>query len=167
MNGPVIAITGASGFIGGALVEHFSSKGYKLIALARKPVNMAGVENRRYKLHEKPAANILDGADILIHCAFDADDKKIEEGVNFISAKQLFQLAEQAGVKKIIFFSSVAAQPSIQSVYGKTKLAIESLLDERKHVIIRPGLVIGSGGLFGRLLKTVISGKKIPLINSV
>lgn len=165
MNKPIIAITGATGFIGGLLTIHLKKMGYYTIALVRKKGNSIADEEREYDLQTPPSRELLNNIDIVIHCAFDKNDSSAGAEVNFNAALRLFQLAGQSGVKKIIFFSSIAAQPGILSAYGKNKLAIESLLDPARDVIVKPGLVIGNGGLFGRILQTTLSKKMVPVID--
>jgi nucleoside-diphosphate-sugar epimerase len=51
------------------------------------------------------------------------------------------------------------------SEYGKTKLAIEKMLDPRKDLILKPGLVLGHGGLFGSILRMIRSLPILPLVD--
>ena len=77
-----------------------------------------------------------------------------------------FEAARAAGVGKIIFISSISAFDGCRSLYGKAKLEIEKIALENGALVIRPGLVYGSGpgGMFGKLAAQVRKSSVIPLI---
>jgi nucleoside-diphosphate-sugar epimerase len=163
---PVIAITGANGFIGSSLLQYFYDRNYPVIALARTLSVKPAVEVRSFNLEQPLHSDLLQGIDILIHCAFIKADAHAEAGkLNFEGTKSLIECAYTNKVKKIIFFSTVSAHEHALSSYGKSKLAAESLFNLQKDVIIKCSLVIGSGGLFQRMLHHILSKKLIPLIN--
>lgn len=158
MTRPVIGITGANGFIGSAIRHYLQDNGYRVISLVRRPQG----DERYYTLDEVPEHNLLDDIDVLIHAAYSKSDRKVK-GTNFSGSRQLFDLAAKTEGKKIVFISSIAAQPTIQSIYGKSKLEIEKMMPA-SGLIVRPGLVIGKGGLFGRLLQSVSTNRPVPLL---
>lgn len=162
-NKPVIGITGATGLIGSALYDSLKRNGYQVTRLIRNP---DGHTDRKYSLEKGPAPELLAGIDVLIHCAYDKNDSQVETGTNYTGSRQLFENANYSGVSHIIFMSSIAAQTTIRSSYGQSKLAIEKLLDHQTHTIIRPGLIIGNGGLFKRLREAALTKKFIPLIGN-
>jgi UDP-glucose 4-epimerase len=111
----VIAITGALGYVGGRLTEYFSAnKENLIIALSRKAgqVNIALPENvklmtpEQYQAHES-----LTKTDVFIHlAALNEHDcvKYPKEAieVNIGQTVQWLDLAQQAGIKKFIYFST-------------------------------------------------------------
>ena len=106
------------------------------------------------------------GCDVLIHCAYVKKQSDDHAGnINLDGTRHLYELAKGAGVKKFIFFSSLSAHEKAVSEYGKTKLAIEKLLDPRKDLILKPGLVLGHGGLFGSILRMIRSLPILPLVD--
>ena len=129
MNKPVVGITGANGFIGNAIRRTLQENDYPVIGLVRTP--KAG--ERYFDLAKKPDQHLLNGIDILIHAAYDQSDRSLQ-GINFTGSKQLFAFAQQCGVQKIIFISSIAAHPAITSVYGKTKSEIEKCLPANRLI---------------------------------
>ena len=66
---PVVAITGASGYLGSVLVAAFGSAGYTVRRLVRSPVQGSG--DRRFDLSSVGPSDALDGVDLLVHCAYD------------------------------------------------------------------------------------------------
>ena len=166
MHKPVIAITGANGFIGSSLLAFFYDQNYPVIALTKTPSAKPAVEVRSFNLEQSPPPDLLQGVDILIHCAFIRVDVDAEAGkLNYEGTKSLIECAHRNRVKKIIFFSSVSAHEHAHSSYGKSKLATESLFNLQTDAILKCSLVIGNSGLFQRMLRHVSSKKFIPLIN--
>ena len=70
MDKPVIAITGANGFIGSSLLQYFYDQNYPVIALARTLSVKLAVEVRSFNLEQPLQSDLLQGVDILIHFAF-------------------------------------------------------------------------------------------------
>ena len=66
---PVVAITGASGYLGSVLVTAFGSAGYAVRRLVRSPA--PGSHDRFFDLNSVGSSDALDGVDLLVHCAYD------------------------------------------------------------------------------------------------
>jgi uncharacterized protein (TIGR01777 family) len=66
-----VAVTGASGFVGKAVVHMLRSRGARVIALSRTPGSpvAAGIENRFFDPNAEPNPSALAGADAVIHLA--------------------------------------------------------------------------------------------------
>ncbi len=165
---PVIAITGANGFIGAHLVDYFLTRGWHVRALMRTPrlEPRPGLSVEPFNLASPNQFPDLVGCDALVHCAYVKKQNDDHAGnLNLDGTRHLYELARQAGVKKFIFFSSLSAHAQAVSEYGKTKLAIEKLLDAKKDLILKPGLVLGHGGLFGSILRMIRSLPVLPLVD--
>jgi nucleoside-diphosphate-sugar epimerase len=57
----------------------------------------------------------------------------------------------------------MSAHREALSVYGRTKLEVEVLLDPARDVAVRPGHVIGEGGVFWRTAGSIAALPFIPL----
>ena len=93
----------------------------------------------------------LKDADCVLHLAHDFDG---EAGARLTRESTLACIKEirAAGVPRQIFFSSYSAGHHSKSLYGQTKFAIEQgVADWNDVIIVRPGLVLGSGGIYGRI----------------
>jgi nucleoside-diphosphate-sugar epimerase len=94
--------------------------------------------------------------DALVHCAYDFSSVKPEESerLNVEGSIQLFQAAHKAGVRKLIFVSSLSAYNDCPTIYGRGKLRVESVVLEMGGLVIRPGTVWGPhpGGMMGDIL---------------
>lgn len=161
MNNHTVGITGATGFVGSALVAAFRQKGTAVIPLVRKPQDK---NDRLFDLTGPISPDLLTSIDILILCAFISPKDKNAAQLDLAGTLALIELARKSKVKKIIYFSTVSAHPGTTSSYGRSKFNMEALLDTGKDAIVKPGLIIGKGGLFYRMLKQALSKKFIPLI---
>src|SRR3954465_13861751 len=117
----VIGITGAGGFIGSYLRNYFRANGFTVIGLVRMPTQD---DERAFDLYSPGIdPSILNGLEVIIHCAFIRhDDDNNAEAINLRGAENLKKVALVAGVRKIIFFSSLSAHNKARSSYGRSKL---------------------------------------------
>ncbi|HLO42682.1 MAG TPA: NAD-dependent epimerase/dehydratase family protein [Leadbetterella sp.] len=158
-----IAITGANGFIGKAFVKALVEKNYHVKALVRKiPIDkFEGVSYHLYRLEDALDKTLFENVDSCIHLAFQFEKQELNGvDVNICAVENLKRL----NVGQYIFISSfAAASPVTDSYYGKSKLAVETFFKD--DLIIRPALVLGTGGLFGRLQTQLSKTKFMPLLN--
>jgi nucleoside-diphosphate-sugar epimerase len=163
---PTVAITGASGFVGGHLVKHFAGRGWDVVALARRPV--AGGERvrwARYDLAAAPPDQLLAGVDALVHAAYvKADASPDAYRLNVDGTAALLRARRAAGVSRAVFFSSLSARPGATSVYARQKLDAEALFAAGGDAVIRAGLVLGPGGLAGDTVALMRRVRVVPLI---
>jgi nucleoside-diphosphate-sugar epimerase len=159
-----VAITGANGFVGQALLKRLSDGGCRLIALTRNPLSgPAGhpCEWLRYTLEDGLSDRLPEDCDSVIHCAYSMSARgaaDLELNVNAFRALQ----ASAAG-RRLVFISSMSAHAGAQSTYGRGKWAIEGMLRSDADLAIKPGFVIGSGGIFGRLRRSIRALPFVPL----
>ncbi len=160
-----IAISGATGFIGSELCAHFVQQGYRVIGFCRTIPTAAikDVEYRLFNLETNPDTGLFKDATVFIHCAYLKGEET--KSTNIEGTKRLLQAAHNAGVKKNIFFSSMSAHPAARSAYGQQKLQLEKEFCGADDAVIRPGLVIGKGGLFLEMVKHIQSKGIVPLID--
>lgn len=118
MAGKRIAVTGATGFVGRALVERLVMDGvYQAVALGRTNPDLPSVEFAgRYDLADNSVAPaLLQHADTVIHSAAMAHAplRRSDEALKFLrlinveAPIKLYKAASAAGVRRFIFISSV------------------------------------------------------------
>lgn len=157
-----ILILGASGFIGSHLSGYAAQQGGDVVALCRsgKVPGFSGT-TLVWALGEPVPESALQGVDCAIHLAHDFSG---EFGAHLTEMATLACVAQLrlAGVARQIFFSSYSAGEHAESLYGRAKMAIEQGVKQHEDVtIVRPGLVLGDGGLYGRIRKW---SRRMPLI---
>jgi len=146
-----LAITGATGFVGGRLLELAISEGHEVSALTRRPqAERAGVTWVRGAL-DQPAGldQLVKGADAVIHVAgvINAPDQASFEAANVTGTAAVLAAAEEAGAKRFVHVSSLAAREPKLSIYGATKAGSEALVAASpiSSAIVRPPAVYGPG----------------------
>lgn len=161
-----IAITGATGFVGGELVDYFTAAGHDVIKLQRRSIH---ADNERfYDIRSTDSIPDLTGVDAVIHTAFLKFDKKNlpdSSEFNIRAALALEKVCHQVGAK-FVFLSTMSAHAEAISRYGKHKYDIEQLLDKSKDLVFRLGLVVGRKGLFDTIKTAISKGAFIPLVGS-
>ena len=172
----LIALTGASGFIGSAAARVLSESGHAVTALVRadsKREHIAPHVKRYVSGDQADAAiwpDLLRGADALVHNSVDWDvlrrgDLHGHLRSNLLGSIELLHAAADAGVKRVVFLSSVAVHHAMSprwegvvdedhplrpsGLYGAAKAATEAFLWDLMHrrgvqcVALRPAAVYG------------------------
>lgn len=167
---PTIAITGAGGLVGRALVEHFTGLGWHIRALVRHPAGQPARPGVAYMSYDMTAAELdpalLSGVDYLVHAAYIKDDAQHPEALkqNIAAARSLFALGRRSGVKHTVFLSTMSAHSGAVSGYAAQKQAIEKLCNTKQDTVLRCGLVIGDGGLIKNIIGFMRSKHVAPYI---
>jgi nucleoside-diphosphate-sugar epimerase len=110
-----IFITGATGFIGGHLVEHLAAAGHHVLGMARSDAGAATVRG----FGGTPVAADLDsltadhlaGVEVVVHAAAQLTglDRAAYLRVNVEGTRRLLALARQAGVRRFLLIGTEAA----------------------------------------------------------
>lgn len=112
-----VAITGASGFLGGALAKAYRDNGDSVVALVRQSSQITDLEQLGVEIlkgdltDENSFHNLLKNADIAIHCAAHTAEFgpwEIFFKTNVLSAKNFFEAGLQQGCSRLVYISSVA-----------------------------------------------------------
>ena len=189
----VIAVTGASGFVGRRALADLARCGHVAIGVVRQGEAdaMRAVGEIGPDTHW---ARALEGVEVVVHCAARAhimreqvaDPSPLYRSVNVDGTRRLAEQAAIHGVKRLVYLSSVKAagersapgrplkvsdRPDPEDAYGVSKREAELALLEvgaatgLETVIIRPPLVYGPDvkGNFRRLMGAIARGWPLPL----
>jgi nucleoside-diphosphate-sugar epimerase len=157
-----LLILGASGFIGSHLATRAVAAGHEVIALCRKG-RVPGFNGRveQWSLGDCIPVSFLRTMDCAVHLAHDFTGRRGAERT-ISGTMYAAELITEAGVGKQIFFSSYNSGPNAVSLYGRTKTLLERQLSRCPGlIVVRPGLVLGHGGIYGRIARFV---EKFPLV---
>jgi nucleoside-diphosphate-sugar epimerase len=159
-------VTGAHGFVGSRLKGHLERAGWRVTAWTRQPERGTGAV--AFHLGQEVDPSLFKGAQTLVHCAYDFEPRRWEEiaAINVNGSQKLLAAARAAGVRQVVFISSLSAFVGCQSLYGRAKMEIEGFARSTGAFVIRPGLVYSDnpGGLFGRLVCQVRNARFVPII---
>jgi nucleoside-diphosphate-sugar epimerase len=147
---PIVAITGASGYLGSILVEAFGSAGFTIRRLVRTPNPTSS--DRYFDLNGIGTSDALEGVDVLVHCAYDLTLTGRADiwQTNVFGTAALFDAAVSSGVPRTIALSSMSAYRGTRQLYGRATLATELDALSRGMCVVRPGLVWARVGRDGR-----------------
>ncbi len=147
----IVAVTGATGFVGSRLLTVLRSAGHEVRALTRRP--MKGGDGLTWvpgSLEDAGALiRLCEGADALIHVAgvINAADAHGFELGNVAGTAAVLEAAKAEKVKRFVHVSSLAAREPKLSRYGASKAKSETLVREGglDFAIVRPPAVYGPG----------------------
>lgn len=149
-------ITGLNGFIARHLKAHLEAKGHSVGGTSRSGPLI-------WRLGDPVDPAWFQGVDVVLHAAHDFARGAMEANVKGTLA--LEEAASRAGVARQILLSSLSARPDAAAEYGRSKLAEEEHFRKRGHTIVRPGTVLGKGGLFGKMAGMVERWPILPLLD--
>ena len=146
----MIAITGASGTVGRALLSILTERGEPVRALVRDPRRL-GPYRVRVQLafadlgDPRALRHTLRGADTVIHLAAtirDQPPRRVEE-VNGLGTLRLLRAAERAGVQRFVFFSAIGASRFQRTRFFRSKALAEEGVraSPLKTTIFAPSIV--------------------------
>jgi UDP-glucose 4-epimerase len=119
----IVAVTGATGVVGRFVCDHFTARGHQVRGLRRPTSNLMGyrhpVEWQVGGMDSVQAlTSLLNGADVVIHCAFSHQPGKYRGGegadvkafwrTNFDGTLSLLELADRLDVSRVVLLSSRA-----------------------------------------------------------
>ncbi len=191
----IVLVTGATGFIGRRLSARLSSEGFHVRATSRCAQSHREQEFEWVRVGQLDDAGVWDrallGVNVVVHLAAlahqigRAGEGRWEEfrRTNVEGTQTLARSCALAGVRRLVFLSSIAATgalPSshgdpatvrdVQSDYGRSKLEAEWALQRElagtstDWCILRPPLVYGPGnpGNMERLFRLIRAGVPLP-----
>ena len=161
-----VLITGAGGFIGQRLACSLSQAGYRVAGTFHTaPKGLEHVHGLtglyRMSLDDQPPCIDWSGFDVIVHLAFALRQGRSD--TNYHGTLRLMEAARRGGVPRQIFVSSYSARPDAVSEYGQVKYRLERYCLEAGYEILRPGLVLGNGGIVARITRALQVLPVIPL----
>jgi nucleoside-diphosphate-sugar epimerase len=164
-----IALTGATGFAGGPILQGLLQDGHELRALVRSPRAQQFsdlVKVVRGDLENAAALkDLTKSADVVVHVAGAISGDYVR--VNVDGTRRLFEAADKAGVRRFVYVSSITARLPEISAYAASKRAAEEFLQNAKTdmeiVILRPSAIYGPGDKATLPLLTALQ-KRVALL---
>jgi dihydroflavonol-4-reductase len=184
-----VALTGASGYTGGRLLEALAARGDEVVALVRPQSVTDRVTSLAFRVvvgvivYAADAARLVGDVDAVVHVAAvyrtaGHPDSYYRE-VNVIGTERLLEAAARRGVRRFVHTSTVGVHGHVErppadetapyapgDIYQATKAEAEQLALEyhRKRgvpvAVVRPGAIYGPGETrFVKLFRAIARGR--------
>lgn len=172
---PLIALTGATGFVGRQLLEDLAQQSVNVRALARslpgRPLPAAPSVNwiKGDLSSEAALADLVRGADTVIHLAGATKARRADDfhRINALSTADLVRHARLAGVRHFVHVSSLTAERPEVSDYAHSKAESETLAAEHAGemalTIVRAPAVLGPGDDATQALFSALARGLLPV----
>lgn len=174
-----VLLTGASGFVGSALVPRLRAQGHGLRALARDPVR---VEQALSRLPGDPGEDLeVITGDVLTGAGLDTALREIEVAYYLVhsmeassdgpfpererrSAENFAAAARRAGVRRVIYLGGLVPQGHTASRHLASRLAVEEILlaTAPDSLALRASIVIGARSRSFRFLVHLV--ERLPVL---
>ena len=168
---PTIAVAGATGFVGQALVPALTQQ-YDVLALSRAPrqsdnpsVTYRGC-NLFNLLHTERALKGAEVAFYLVHSM--SPSARLAQGnfadMDLICADNFARAARTVGVRRIIYLGGLMPNDNELSMHLRSRLEVEQTLGAHNVpcTTLRAGLIIGAGGSSFRMMTRLV--QRLPLM---
>jgi uncharacterized protein YbjT (DUF2867 family) len=166
-----ILLTGATGYVGGVLLDELQRRGERVRCLARRPAKLTG---RTTPLTEVMAGDASDPADLALACA-DVDVAywlvhSMESGVDFeradrLAAERFAAAAKAAGVKRIVYLGGLGADDDDRlSAHLRSRHEVGAILRSSGLDVVefRASIVVGAGSFSFDLVRTLV--ERLPVM---
>lgn len=170
-----ILITGATGFIGSALVAALAKNGHQIVAC----VHHAGVERLPAEVEVERVDYMRDtdesvwlprlaGVDVVINAVGILRETRHAhfDGLHHLAPQALFSACIRASVRRVIQISALGADDAATSHYHLSKKAADDALrlTALAWTIVQPSVVFGPGGASTHLFLRMASLPFTPLV---
>ncbi len=157
-----IAVTGATGYIGGRLVPQLLAEGHEVVCLARSPAKLA---DRAWfddvevvtadLLSSTDLSGILEGCDAAYYLVHSMGSGSGFEDADLVAANRFAEAAAGGGVDKIIYLGGLGSDDEHLSPHLTSRHEVGDALASRGVPVIefRAAVIIGSGSVSFEMLR--------------
>ncbi|NVK33889.1 MAG: complex I NDUFA9 subunit family protein [Rhodobacteraceae bacterium] len=157
LNGKLVTIFGASGFLGRHIVQDLARRGYRIRAAVRRPdlathLQPLGAPGQIMPIqanlrHPWSVERAVEGADAVVNAVgiLAPSGKQTFDHIQADGPRLIAEAALKNGLKGIVHLSAIGADSASKSAYARTKAAGEAgVLDTLPDsIILRPSIVFG------------------------
>ena len=160
-----VLITGASGFLAREIAARCREDGWRVLGTSRSGGAIEGFDRVVACTLGASIAGHFPGEslDAVIHAA--NDNSASQYTVNVHGTRRWLEETSAASRPVQVFLSSLSAAADPPTDYGRAKHDLESPFLVADGVVIRLGLVVGNGGVFGRMVDAVQRARILPLLD--
>ncbi len=167
---PLILLTGASGYIGGHLLDALLAKNYRVRCLSRRAPSGRDRETNQCEWVQgdvldkeslPPAMENVDTAFYMVHSMYSAGNF---EELDRQAARNFGTSAHEAGIRRIIYLGGLADPDEGLSAHMQSRHEVGEILRESGCQVIelRASIVIGSGSLSFEIIRALV--ERLPMM---
>jgi dTDP-glucose 4,6-dehydratase len=152
-----VLVVGATGFVGGRLVESLRSAGHDVVAFSRSASASSfpdGVEIFEGDLAD-PASleGLCEGVDAAYYLIHSLTAENFEE-LDRAYARRFRELASKAGVDRVVYLSGISGDERNLSPHLASRREVESVLEAGSFdlTVLRAAIIIGAGSASFRIV---------------
>lgn len=172
-----IAVTGATGFVGGHVVRALLDRGWTVRALSHSNKEIADLRDRDREavtivvgdINDPDALNeLVRGCDAAIHLVGIIRESKGKrfESLHVEATRSVIAACKRTGVGRYLHMSALGVSDEALTEYQKTKFKAEEIVraSDLDWTIFRPSLIHGPGGEFTQMMIQWSRGEIAPWI---
>ncbi|HVP12940.1 MAG TPA: complex I NDUFA9 subunit family protein [Phycisphaerae bacterium] len=173
-----VLVTGASGFVGRAIVRELVAQGHRPICFVRSeakllaalPMSLRGSVGVREGdlFDERQFAAAVGTTDAVIHCVGILVEQP-RQGQTFArihveATRRVVDACRAMGVRRLIHTSAMGTRPDAPTEYHRSKWASETIVRESglDWTIFRPSIIHGPDGIFMQMMRRMICDATVP-----
>ena len=168
-----VLLTGASGFVGGAILHTLLAQGDEVVGAARNAVSREtrpGLSWREADFMQDTSAEnwkpLLEDIDAVVNAAgIIRETSKVKfQQMHADAPKALFDAARQQGISRVVQISAFGVKPDSPYEYNTSKYQADTFLQEHcdeTSLIFRPSLIFGREG---EATKQFLGLVKLPVV---
>jgi uncharacterized protein YbjT (DUF2867 family) len=167
--GPLILVTGATGYVGGHLTKALVDAGRRVRCLVRRPDALKGAEAARVHvvcgdaLDEASLRAALDGVDTAYYLIHSMAATGSFEEKDRTAARLFGQAAKEAGVRRIVYLGGLGDKEEL-SAHLRSRQEVGEILRSSGVPVVefRASIVIGSGSLSFEMIRALV--ERLPVM---
>lgn len=167
---PLILLTGATGYIGGRLLQSLEQRGDRIRCLARHPEFL---RPRVAASMEVVAGDVLDrnsldlalqAVSVAYYLVHSMGSPGSFEETDRLAARNFGEAAKAAGVKRIIYLGGLGDNQETLSLHLRSRQEVGQILRESGIPVVefRASIVIGSGSLSFEMIRSLV--ERLPIM---
>ena len=163
----LIAVTGATGFIGRNLVHRLLAKGHSVRALVRRPQEWnLSVDARRIDVFDQATLPLaLEGVDTAYYLIHSMKRRNRDfPQMDRAGAENFLHAAESSGVKRIIYLGGLGESSQQLSEHLKSRAEVGTILQSGRipTTILRAAIIVGPGSASWEMLRQLVD--RLPIM---
>ncbi len=167
---PMVAVMGASGYVGGRLLRPLLEAGYRVRAVARRPDFLAARAPADVEIAQGDALDraslveSLRGCDMAFYLVHSMGSSGSFEDQDRQAAQNFASAAEEAGIRRIVYLGGLGDDSEDLSTHLRSRQETGTILRQSAvlTVELRASVVIGSGSLSFEMVRALT--ERLPIM---